>query len=142
MKTPGEFAIKIIGSAPLEDLRALYLETGWVRPDEKVPPSVFEKILAQSFCFVGVFDNGRLIGMGRALSDGVSDAYIQDVTVLKVYRKQGLGKKIIKTLIDELHTRGIGWIGLIAEPGTSEFYIDLGFKTMEHYTPMLLRSEK
>ena len=56
--------------------------------------------------------------MGRAISDLVSDAYIQDVTVLKEYRGKGIGKIIIQTLVEELKTKGVEWIGLVAATGT------------------------
>jgi aralkylamine N-acetyltransferase len=42
------------------------------------------------------FVEKKMIGMGRALSDLTSDAYIQDVTVLKAFRGKGIGKKLFK----------------------------------------------
>jgi ribosomal protein S18 acetylase RimI-like enzyme len=80
--------------------------------------------------------------MGRVLSDGVSDAYIQDLVVLPVYRGQSIGKKIAQKLIDFCLSKGITWIGLIAEPGSSKFYTTLGFKTMDQHIPMLFTREK
>jgi len=78
------------------------------------------------------------VGMGRAISDGVSDAYIQDVTVLKELRGRGIGKGIVQTLTGFLKERGLQWIGLISEPGYERFYESLGFKVMPNYTPFLL----
>jgi aralkylamine N-acetyltransferase len=98
----------------------------------------FKRIIEQTFCFVAAYYDGHIIGMGRAISDGTSDAYIQDVAVLKKYRGQGLGKQIINKILD--HLKGIPtlrWIGLIAEPGTTPFYEGLGFKEMKDYRPML-----
>ena len=80
--------------------------------------------------------------MGRAVSDGVSDAYIQDVVVLKKFRRAGIGNRIIEKIIECLRSRRIGWIGLIAEPGTQPFYQRLGFAAMAGYTPMLLEKKQ
>ena len=80
--------------------------------------------------------------MGRVISDGISDGYIQDVVVFPEYRKKGVGKKIVLTLLDECKKRGLGWIGLIAEPNSEQFYLPLGFRKLEDYVPLIYeRSE-
>ena len=71
---------------------------------------------------------GTAIGMGRAISDGVSDGWIQDVAVLEDWRGKGIGREIVKALLDNCLEKGLGWIGLVAEPGTREFYTPLGFR--------------
>jgi spermidine synthase len=80
-----------------------------------------------------------MIGMGRVLSDGISDAYIQDVTVLPGYRGRGIGGRIIAHLLQKLQAERIEWIGLIGEPGTRDFYENLGFKKMEGFEPFLYK---
>jgi GNAT superfamily N-acetyltransferase len=80
--------------------------------------------------------SGKAIGMGRLISDGVSDAYIQDLVVLSDYRNQGIGRQIVKVLLDYCLSKGILWIGLIAEPDQDGFYSNLGFKSMLKYVPM------
>ena len=69
-----------------------------------------------------------MIAMGRVLSDGVSDAYIQDVAVLPDFRGRGIGGKIVTFLVEELEKRGVDWIALVGEPGTENFYKRLGFE--------------
>lgn len=78
-----------------------------------------------------------IIGMGRSISDGVSDAYIQDVVVAPSFRRQGIATQIIKRIVDRLQTDGIGWIGLIAERNTQNLYKPIGFEPMADATPML-----
>jgi len=75
--------------------------------------------------------------MGRAISDEVSDAYIQDVTVDSVYQGRNIGSNIIQKLIERLEEDGLKWIGLIAENGSQNFYEKLGFKKMPNSVPML-----
>jgi len=139
-----EIEIKVITAADRAAVKKLYLDAGWWgKNDEKADgDSWLDALVKQSFCFAGAFFKGELIGMGRALSDGVSDAYIQDVVVLKKFRRAGIGNKIIEKLIEFLQSRRIGWIGLIAEPGTQPFYQRLGFEPMAGYTPMLLKKKK
>lgn len=129
--------IRIIKAADQEQVITLYMDAGWWKADDKDSLDLIDKIVTGSTCFAGAFSGKKMIGMGRALSDGVSDAYIQDVVVLTSYRGQGIGKKIIKALVSDLTNNGIKWIGLIGEPGTDLFYERLGFKRMEQHTPFL-----
>ena len=94
-------------------------------------------IVAGSHCFVVARREGRIIGMGRAMSDRASDAYIQDVTVLDAFRGRGVGTGIVRELIRRLEEDGIHWIGLIAERGSHPFYESLGFTIMDGAVPLL-----
>ena len=87
-------------------------------------------------------ENGRAVGMGRVISDGVSDGYIQDLVVLPEYRKTGIGARIVSILVKKCIESGISWIGLIAEPGTENFYLPFGFHPMEGYIPLIFRSDE
>ena len=44
-------------------------------------------------------ETGCAVAMGRAISDGTSDAYIQDLVVKKDYRESGIGRKVLSTLV-------------------------------------------
>ena len=128
--------VRPIKSALTEELKDLYKDAGWWDPSYDLNPGFLNYIVKDSAVFAGAFYKKKLIGMGRALSDLVSDAYIQDVTVLKEYRGKGIGKIIIKTLVEELKKKGVDWIGLVAEPGTSSFYKELGFDELKDHIPL------
>lgn len=134
--------IRLVKSWPEDEIIVLYKAAGWWK--DTYIKSEIPRLIAGSFAFAVTVDQktGKSIGMGRVLSDGVSDAYIQDVVVLQSYRGQDLGKKIVQTLIDYCISKGIQWIGLIAEPGSNYFYTTLGFKPMEQHIPMLYTMEK
>ena len=87
-------------------------------------------------------ESNRLIGFARALGDQVSDCYIQDVAVSKEFRGNGIGKALVKHILQSLKEKNIDWVGLIATPGKAEFYRKLGFEIMPEYTPMRLSVEK
>ena len=117
----------------------LYREAGWWSPANDRQPEFVDKIAENSYCFVGAFCDGEMIGMGRVLSDGISDAYIQDVTVRRDYRRRGIGGRIIAHLLGKLQADRIEWIGLIGEPGTGKFYTQLGFKEMKGSVPFVYK---
>lgn len=139
---PERIEIKLIKTACLEDLVSLYKDAGWWKDSYGESPDFLEGIVAGSALFAGAFENNKLIGMGRALSDQASDAYIQDVAVLKEFQGRGIGKKIIQILIAGLNAWGVDWIGLIAQPGTTGFYETLGFQVLEGHVPLKLKDQK
>lgn len=78
-------------------------------------------------CFV--FDDGLLVGAGRAVADGIDCSYLCDVAVHPAYQGRGLGKAIIGKLRDfsARHRKII----LYANPGREGFYLRLGFLPMK-----------
>jgi ribosomal protein S18 acetylase RimI-like enzyme len=77
-------------------------------------------------CFV--HDDGKLVGVGRALADGVYTAYIGDIAVLPAYRGLGLGKRIVAELLRL--SAGHKKIILYSVPGSEAFYRKFGFRGM------------
>jgi len=132
-----EIAYEFVQRVPEAVLVELYSAGGWWREDPSWRASL-HAMVSGSYCFlVAREDSGRIVGMGRALSDGASDAYLQDIVVLESHRGRGIGREIIRRLTERCAAAGIGWIGLIAEPGTQEFYESLGYRVMPGHLPML-----
>jgi ribosomal protein S18 acetylase RimI-like enzyme len=77
-------------------------------------------------CFV--FNGGKLVAAGRALSDGADCSYICDVAVLPSHQGSGLGKQVVARLV--ALSRGHKKIILYAVPGKEGFYRKLGFERM------------
>ncbi|TWI04604.1 acetyltransferase (GNAT) family protein [Luteimonas cucumeris] len=77
-------------------------------------------------CFLR--ENGRLVGVGRALADGVDCSYICDVALLPSHQGHGLGAEIVGRLVEL--SRGHRKIILYAVPGKEAFYRKFGFERM------------
>ena len=132
-----EVEVRLVTSWDALEIVALYKAAGWWKDwyDPAGVPSLVEK----SFAFAVAVErvSGRAVGMGRVLSDGVSDGYIQDVVVLPEFRKHAVGGEIIRVLVEACVSRGVSWVGLIAVPGSVPFYEACGFRPMPGHTPML-----
>lgn len=114
-------------------LAALYRGAGWLGAAED--DAFLVPMVAGSFLAIGAYTaEGRLVGFGRALSDGCSDAYLQDVVVAEAFRRRGIGAEIVGRLTAELRRRGIDWIGLVGEPGTELFYRRLNWQKQDDFT--------
>lgn len=128
--------IRFVKSWPAQQILDLYSAGGWLDGSEDA--SFVKKVVAGSFVFAVAVDesSGKAVGMGRVLSDGVSDAYIQEVVVLPQCRRRNVGRKLIIALRDHCLKSGVTWIALVAEPGTEVFYRSLGFQPLGDHVPM------
>jgi len=137
-----QIEIRFVDSWADDEIVELYKVGGWWK--ESYDKSMINLMISGSFVFAVVIDSEseKTIGMGRVISDGVSDAYIQDLVIIPEYRGKGFGKKLVKSLIKYCCSKGLVWIGLIAEPGSEEFYRDLGLQLMKGHIPMLYHMEE
>jgi GNAT superfamily N-acetyltransferase len=135
------FRVDLVRSWQEEQIVDLYRAAGWWK--EEVETSIINDLIRGSFLFAVAIDisTGKAVGMGRVISDGIADAYIQDLVVQDDWRNWGVGTMILTTLLEECRFRKITWIGLIAEPGKEEFYRSLGFAPMPGHVPMLFHEE-
>ena len=85
-------------------------------------------VSAKTFYGAIIFESGKLVGVGRALSDGIDCSYICDVAVLPAYQGLGIGKGIVAKLVEL--SKGHKKIILYTFPGKESFYKKLGFKRM------------
>ena len=133
--------VDLVQSWKEEQIVELYRAGGWWK--EGMDQKRISDLIKGSFLFAVAIDisTGNAVGMGRVISDGVADAYIQDFVVLENWRNLGVGKLILEALLGECRSRKIAWIGLIAEPGKEDFYSALGFRPMPFHVPMLLSRE-
>ena len=124
---PNEIKLEIINNWPSDEIVKLYKAGGWWH--EEYDSKGIPALITGSFAFLIAVNTttNHAIGMGRVISDGVSDSYIQDVVVLPEFRSKGIGKAIIQRLLEHCINNKLLWIGLVAEPGTKEFYKHLGF---------------
>ncbi|WP_431801440.1 GNAT family N-acetyltransferase [Microbacterium sp. bgisy203] len=68
--------------------------------------------IAGAWRVVGAYcaDTGALVGFARAVSDGVSFAYLADVFVREEHRGHDLGKRLISRMVDEGPGRNFRWV--------------------------------
>jgi len=133
--------IQFVDDWPNDEIVKLYKAGGWWKESYNI--SGIESLIKGSFLFAVIVDknSGETIGMGRILSDGVSDAYLQDLVVLPEYRGKGIGKQLVESLLQHCLSKGIQWIGLIAEPDQDSFYSSMNFHPMKNHIPMKYKIE-
>ena len=126
-----------MGSGIALDYQLTFSTTG---VDWQTAASIFEKTelgvrestrLEQAFesstlvCFA--WDGDLLIGMGRALSDGVYQSVVYDLCILPEHQGNGLGSTMMEEMLTRLKTPSVI---LWSVPGKEGFYTKLGFHKM------------
>jgi GNAT superfamily N-acetyltransferase len=89
-------------------------------------PDIFAGMLNNSNLIVTAWDEARLVGIARALTDFVYVTYLADLVVDEDYQRQGIGK----TLIDEVqkNTEPQCMLVLLSAPLANDYYPRLGFR--------------
>lgn len=96
--------------------------------------------LANSEPVVTLWQGERLIGHGRATSDGIYRATIWDVVIDPEFQGSGLGKKLVQTILDHPKIYGVERVYLMTTH-QREFYLRLGFEPNQTTTMVRYRSE-
>lgn len=75
----------------------LYQAVGWT--NYASDPAMTENAFRHSLKAYAAFDAQTLVGIVRAVGDGASILYIQDLLVLPAYQRQGIGTRLLHTLL-------------------------------------------
>lgn len=106
----------------LADLRE---SVGWNRMEKE-----YKNPLMTSYYHIAVYENDKLIGYIDSVSNGVSDAYIQDLMVCPDYQGKGIGTDLMDKMIEYLKKKRIYMISVVYEECLKPFYERFGFYNM------------
>lgn len=85
----------------------------------------------QHFLSISAYDDRRLVGYVDVVSNGVTDAYIQDLMVRPDMQNKGIGTTLMNMAIDEINKKGIYMVSVIyGDAELKKFYEKFGFYTM------------
>jgi GNAT superfamily N-acetyltransferase len=111
---------------PVTDYDRLFETTGWNK-SYQASPQELHRAIADSWYVLSAYENDRLVGFGRIISDGVLYALICDLIVNPARQGQGIGSTLLNKLIEHCRTQNIRVIWLFAAKGKSSFYKKFGF---------------
>lgn len=139
----GSAAVRIVRHGRLPVL--LMLRTGMIQRlfDENSswarqrPHAALVRMLLGSCCVVSAWRGNRLVGFGRATSDGVFRAVLWDVVIAADFQGQGLGRTIVQDLIRNPAVAAAERIYLMTT-NSSGFYERLGFQQNHKQKLMVL----
>lgn len=71
-----------------------------------IPVERLKRAISNSICF-GVYHHKKQIGFARVITDEATFAYLADVFILDQYRKQGLSKWLVQTIVQHSDFEGL-----------------------------------
>ena len=108
-----------------EEILRLYSEVGWTAYTERMP--ALREGYKNSMLILGAYENDELLGIIRAVGDGYTIVFIQDILVYPSRQRQGVGTALLKAVLDRYPE--VRQIELATDntPKTIAFYKSLGF---------------
>ena len=94
------------------------------------------RMLTGSQAVVSAWQGSRLVGFGRATSDGVFRAVLWDVVVAGDHQGRGLGRRIVEALLLQPAVYGVERVYLMTT-NSAGFYEQLGFTAVDSQRLML-----
>ncbi len=113
---------------------ALFESTGWNREYHLNAEELYDAI-CRSWYLVTAYDQNKLVGTGRIISDGVLHALIVDVIVSPAYQNRGLGTTIMRRLLERCRIGHLRDVQLFCARGKAPFYGRLGFMARSEDAP-------
>lgn len=109
---------------PTRDIKALWDKIEFSRGRD--PETIRHAILNTEF-FVHAWEEQRLIGTARVITDGAYYATLWDVIVDPSYQAQGVGKALVEAACAPFLNRGFSFVALFSAQAKEPFYEKLGF---------------
>lgn len=113
----------------LEEILPLYSAVGWSSYTDR--PQMLKSAWENSLLILGAYDGGRLVGAVRAVGDGASIVFVQDILVLPEYQRRGIGTRLLRTLMERFSS--VYQLALMTDdtPKTVSFYQSVGLVKAE-----------
>jgi ribosomal protein S18 acetylase RimI-like enzyme len=101
----------------------LYDDAGLPRPTHD--PERIKAMLDNSDLIVTAWDENKLVGVSRTITDWVWCSYLADLAVSPAYKRSGIGKKLIELTRQKIG--GQSMVLLLSVPTAMDYYPRLGF---------------
>ena len=111
----------------IDQIFDLYDNCGWISYTKNL--DILKNAFENSLKIITAWDGLKLIGVIRAVGDGYSIIYIQDILILKEYQRMGIGTKLTNLLLEKYSLVRQTVLMTDNQPDIISFYKSLGFDT-------------
>lgn len=109
-----------------EEILPLYESVGW--RNYTAHPDMLRDAYQHSLCALGAYEDDRLVGILRAVGDGASILYIQDIIVHPEYQHRGVGTALVREVLGRYENVYQTVLLTDDTEKTVKFYQSLGFR--------------
>lgn len=111
-----------------EEILSLYKSVGWTAYTEQ--PDVLRQGFENSMLILAAYDAEKLLGIIRAVGDGATIVFVQDILVFPEYQRRGVGTALLQAVLNRYDN--VRQIELATDntEKTVAFYKSMGFTEM------------
>jgi ribosomal protein S18 acetylase RimI-like enzyme len=108
-----------------EDLMKLYSDAGWTFYTNEIDR--LKDAVDNSLYILTAKNADELVGLIRCVGDGKTIIYIQDILVLREYKRRGIGTRLVELMLKKFED--VRQIVLLTDDGedVKSFYDSIGF---------------
>ena len=109
-----------------QEILHLYASVGWTAYTDH--PELLRKGFENSMLTLAAYEGNQLLGIIRAVGDGHTIVFVQDILVFPEHQRKGIGSALLQAILDRYsHVRQIE---LVTDntPKTIAFYKSMGFR--------------
>ena len=94
---------------------------------------MLEQALSHSLAIYVALDSDTVVGLVRLVGDGFSSIFVQDLIVLPIYQRKGIGRALMKEALEDY--KDVYQVQLVTEQTekTLVFYRSMGFEILSTY---------
>ena len=108
------------------EILSLYASVGWTAYTDQ--PEVLRKGFENSMLTLAAYEGDLLLGIIRAVCDGHTVVFVQDILVFPEHQRKGIGSALLQAILDRYsHVRQIE-LATDNTPKTIAFYKSMGFR--------------
>ena len=114
-----------------EEVLGLYTDAGWIAYTQD--PETLRKGYEKSLLILAAYEGEDLLGIIRAVGDGETVVFIQDILVYKRYQRQGVGTALLKEVLERYSN--VRQIELVTDntEKTVAFYRSVGLRPLQEF---------
>ena len=111
-----------------DEIKKLYDAVGWASYTDNM--NSLEKGYENSLKVLAAYESDKLLGIIRAVGDGFTVVFIQDILVFPEEQGKGIGKALIKSMLDSYPNVRQIQLTTDIDPKTIAFYKSVGFSEL------------
>ena len=115
----------------INDVLHLYQAVGWTNYTDQ--SEMLEQALSHSLAIYLALDGDAVVGLIRLVGDGFSSVLVQDLIVLPIYQRQGIGSDLMKEALEDYKDAYQVQLVTVQTERTLGFYRSMGFETLSTY---------
>ena len=111
-----------------DEILRLYSEVGWTAYTENM--AALEEGYKNSLLVLAAYEGDELLGIIRAVGDGCTIVFVQDILVFPGHQRRGVGTALLKAVLKRYPD--VRQVELVTDntPKTVAFYKSLGFSEL------------